>query len=328
MENILLPDAQTAALGNTLAEISGNVMIALLEQSQDCVKLMNPAGELGFMNRNGRCSLEIDDFCTVAGQSWWDIWPAQSQPIVKRAVSAAMEGRESRFEAFCPTAKGTPKWWDVTVAPVRDNVGQIVQIVSFSRDVTEQVKAKEALETMALEMRHRLRNAFTVSSAIATLSAKDAPEHSEFARMLSARLGALAIAQSRMLESDGGAVALAGLLDDLKAPHPHLMVDCPQDIMVDEQRVRVIALTLGELTTNSLKYGALGKNVDVLLSVRLADQQLLLVWREPGEPADDASTPSGGTGYSLINRMVKISGGVFDTVWADGVLTANLTLPV
>ena len=328
MENILLPDPQTAELGITLADMAGNMMVALLEQSQDCVKLMSSAGALGFMNRNGRCSMEIDDFCAVEGQNWWDMWPAETQPRIRRAVSDAKAGQPSRFEAFCPTAKGTPKWWDVTVSPVRDNAGQVAQIVSFSRDVTEQVKAKEALETMALEMRHRLRNAFTVSSAIATISAKDAPVHMEFARALSARLGALAKAQSRMMQSDIGAVSLAELLEDLKAPHPQLLTDCPPDIVVDEQHVRVIALALGELATNSLKYGTLGRGETVQLRARVADQRLQLVWREAGGCAhpDDAEA-SGGSGYPLIMRMAKISGGTFTAVWADDGLTATLDLP-
>ena len=328
MENTLLPDPQTAALGVQLADMAGNMMVALLEQSQDCVKLMSPAGALGFMNRNGRCSMEIDDFCAVEGQYWWDLWPAETQPTIRRAVSDAVAGQPSRFEAFCPTAKGTSKWWDVTVSPVRDNAGQVVQIVSFSRDVTEQVNSREALETMALEMRHRLRNAFTVSSAIATISAKESAEHMEFARALSARLGALAMAQSRMMQSDIGAVSLAGLLDDLKAPHPQLLTECPADILVDEQRVRVIALALGELATNSLKYGALGRGKMVQVRARVAGRRLHLVWREAGERAHPGNTEaSGGSGYPLIVRMAKISGGSFDASWADDGLTATLDLP-
>ena len=328
MEDVLPTDPQTAALGTTLADMAGNMMIALLDQSQDCVKMMSPAGTLEFMNRNGRCSMEIDDFCAVEGQHWSEMWPAESQPMIQRAISNASVGRESRFEAFCPTVKGTPRWWDVTVSPMRDNAGRIAQIISFSRDITEQVKAKEALEIMALEMRHRLRNAFTVSSAIATICAKDAPEHMEFARALSARLGALAMAQSRLLQSDTGAVDLCGLLDDLRAPHSRLIIDCPPGIMVDEQRVRVIALTLGELATNSLKYGALGRNAEVQLAVHVADQRLQLEWRELSERADRAGAePSGGSGYPLIERMAKISGGSFEAAWANGALTAVLDLP-
>lgn len=328
MQDNRSPDPQTVALGTTLADLSGNMMMALLEQSQDCVKVMDPSGSLAFMNRNGRCSFEIDDFCMVEGQNWWDIWPEESQLMVKRAVSDAVLGRESRFEAFCATAKGTPKWWDVTVSPVRNNAGQIVQIVSISRDVTEQVKSKEALEIMALEMRHRLRNAFAVSSAIATVSAKDAPEHQTFAHDLAARFAALAVAQTRMMQSDSGPIRLVGLFDDLNAPYSGLIMDCPPDIVVDEQQLRVIALTLGELTTNSLKYGALGRGLGARLSAAVANQRLTLVWHETGAKA--VSNPSeipSGTGHLLIVRMAKVYGGTFSVDWTVDGLTATLDLP-
>ena len=38
---------------------------------------------------------------------------------------------------------------------------------------------------------------------------------------------------------------------------------CSSIFLVDEQRVRVIALALGELATNSLKYGTLGRGETV-----------------------------------------------------------------
>ena len=60
-----------------------------------------------------------------------------------------------RFEAFCPTAKGSPRWWDVSVTPIRSDSTELFAILSVSRDVTAQRQAFESVETMAHEMRHR-----------------------------------------------------------------------------------------------------------------------------------------------------------------------------
>jgi PAS domain S-box-containing protein len=69
-------------------------------------------------------------------------------------VSAtALSGHPPRFEAFCPTARGTPKWWDVAVAPVRDAAGRVPRLVSTSRDVTD----RKAVEAALAESRARLR---------------------------------------------------------------------------------------------------------------------------------------------------------------------------
>ena len=80
-----------------------------------------------------------------------------------RATPAA-----ARFEAFCPTAKGEPRWWDVTVSPLRDEHGELRGLISISRDVSADVRARELRETTAAEMKHRLRNAYALTSAIVT----------------------------------------------------------------------------------------------------------------------------------------------------------------
>lgn len=327
MADDIVSDALTVELGNTFADVAGSMMIALLEQSQDCVKLMQPDGTLGFMNRNGRCSMEIDDFCAVEGTQWWDMWPAEAQPVVRQAVSQAAAGLDSRFEALCPTAKGTAKWWDVTVSPVRDNHGKIFQIVSFSRDVTDQARDKEALRTMAFEMRHRLRNAFTVSSAIAMISAKDAPEHATFARLLSQRYAALAQAQSQMLEATGGPMLLADLLAVMIAPYAQIGCDCPDGLAVNVHNAQVLALVVGELATNSLKYGALSLNSPVVIAAAERGGRLVLTWHEAelGQPAPGPD--EGGSGHGLIERMVKAYKGSFTLDWSAQGLTASLDLP-
>jgi PAS domain S-box-containing protein len=326
MEKEPTQDLLTLEFGDAFAGVSGNLMVALLEQSQDCVKMMQIDGTLGFMNRNGRCNLEIDDFCDVAGKHWWDMWPDKSKPVVRQAVIAAAAGQESRFEAFCPTAKGTAKWWDVTVSPVRDDSGNIFQIVSFSRDVTEQVQAKLALETMAFEMRHRLRNAFTVSSAIAMVSAKDAPEHKQFASHLADRYAALALAQSQMLENSEKPLQLADMLEVLTAPYPPIEWQCPENLLINERNARVIALAVSELATNSLKYGALSQNSAVTLDSLVQGERLRVTWHEPQIVQPQQSAGGGGSGHLLIERMAKVYGGSFNLDWSASGLTASLEL--
>ncbi len=327
MADDIVPDALTVKLGHTFADVSSNMMIALLEQSQDCVKLMQPDGTLGFMNRNGRCSLELDDFCTIAGTHWWEMWPPEAQPQVRQAVIDACAGIDSRFEAACPTAKGTPKWWDVTVSPVRDDRGEIFQIVSFSRDVTDQVRDKQALETIAFEMRHRLRNAFTVSSAIAIVSAKDAPEHAVFARHLSQRYAALAQAQAQMLASADGPLLLADLLAVMTAPYEQIEWDCPDGLVVNERNARVIALAIGELATNSMKYGALSLNSAVVIVAAADLGRLRLTWHEAQLAQPAPQQTGGGSGHGLIERMAKVYSGAFAVDWSAHGLTASLDLP-
>ena len=126
----------------------------ILENSPDCVKVLDAAGRVMGMNANGRCLMEIDDFATVEGCQWCDLWPREGRTEVLEAVEAARAGGTGKFQRFCPTAKGTPKWWDVIVAPIRNADGEVVRFVSVSRDVTQSKQDEEALREGQSRLRH------------------------------------------------------------------------------------------------------------------------------------------------------------------------------
>ncbi|MDQ2972979.1 MAG: PAS domain-containing protein [bacterium] len=58
-------------------------------------------------------------------------------PKAKAAFAKAQAGELGYFEGLCPTLKGTPKWWEVTIVPLKNDRGEIDWILSMSRDVTE-----------------------------------------------------------------------------------------------------------------------------------------------------------------------------------------------
>ena len=126
----------------------------VLESSPDCVKIVNEEGRLLFMNTNGLCNMEIDDFTPYKNKQWWELWPAESQQIVKDAVIKAIKGEKAHFQAFANTAKGTPKWWDVIVMPLElmEGATKNPQILSVSRDITDQ--KQEALKLEESENRY------------------------------------------------------------------------------------------------------------------------------------------------------------------------------
>jgi PAS domain S-box-containing protein len=125
----------------------------MFESSPDCVKLLDTNGQLLAMNANGMCAMEIDDFSGFCGEDWHSLWPEDSHADIQAALNTAKDGETGRFHAFCPTAKGTPKWWDVIVTPVRDNAGQIQKLLSVSRDVTAIRQAEDDRMHLAAQLR-------------------------------------------------------------------------------------------------------------------------------------------------------------------------------
>ena len=126
----------------------------LMDGSADCVKVMDTNGRVLHMNGPGLRLMEIDNFGPLCGLEWSALWPAEVRQNIMHALATAHEGGSHSFQAFCPTAKGTPRWWDVAVSPIRDGNGRVVRILSVSRDITARKQDEDRLR--ASEQRLRL----------------------------------------------------------------------------------------------------------------------------------------------------------------------------
>jgi len=320
------------AIVSSFHSASNDMLAAILDQSADCIKVIGPTGSVDFMNRNGRCAMGIDDFALVAGMDWWDLWPEDAQPLIREAVARAQNGENSRFEAFCPTGKGEPRWWDVSVAPLRDEAGVLKGLISISRDISGDMLARESRESTAVEMRHRLQNAYALTSAIVMAAARGNPDREAFASEIVDRLGRLGIAQSLLLDGDAiGSATLDELTRRLTEPFcgDGVALDIARlpEAELDERQVRTLALVLGEFSTNSNKYGALGHGGRIAIDGAINDGVLTLNWRETTDRPVDANERDGSSGLTLIRRILAAHGGALDIDWrADG-LDILVTLP-
>ena len=320
------------SLAKSFSSASNGMLAAVLDQSADCIKVIGPDGTLDFMNRNGRCAMGIDDFNMVAGMNWWDLWPEDSKHLVRGAVDTARDTGTARFEAFCPTAKGEPRWWDVTVSRLQDEHGELRGLISISRDVSADVRARELRETTAAEMKHRLRNAYALTGAIVVMSARGREEHRAFAHEIAGRLEQLGIAQALLLDASAlGTPTLDLLVDRLTSPFcsdPEMLDIAPLPaVELSDDQVRTLALVLGEFSTNSNKYGALGHGGKIAVSGALSDGVLTLSWSERSDRPLTAAPRDGSSGLSLIRRALSAQRGTLDVAFRDDGLDLTVALP-
>ncbi|RYF88635.1 MAG: PAS domain-containing sensor histidine kinase, partial [Chitinophagaceae bacterium] len=126
----------------------------VLESSPDCIKVLNSAGEITFINLNGICILEGESKDQFMGRPWVSMWESYNQPVVADAVAKAFRGEISEFIALSPTVKGTPKWWNVQVKPILAADGKVMSALATSRDITSDKNRELALK--ASEQKFRL----------------------------------------------------------------------------------------------------------------------------------------------------------------------------
>ncbi len=118
----------------------------ILESSRDCIIVLDLEGRTQFVSPGGVAAMEIEDVTTVLGLSWLCVWHGAELEAARVALSDARAGRTGRFQGFCPTHKGLPKWWDIAVSPLPGADGQPERLVSIGRDITEAREAQRRLE--------------------------------------------------------------------------------------------------------------------------------------------------------------------------------------
>ena len=114
----------------------------MLDSSPDCIKVLNLDGQLLYMNTGGLCLLEIDDIAPYLNAEWLCFWDGDYRQQAEQAFAAAASGEVYLFRGYCPTAKGTPKWWEVIVSPILDASGLVERVLAISRDITDRQQAE------------------------------------------------------------------------------------------------------------------------------------------------------------------------------------------
>ncbi|KQT35214.1 hypothetical protein ASG29_03635 [Sphingomonas sp. Leaf412] len=302
-------------------------LATVLDQSHDCIKLLSLDAVIRYVNRQGALAIGVASPRDLVGRPYLARWPADLHPAVNDALDAARAGGLGRFTGCRPRPDGLPGWWDVTVSPVRAATGDITHIATIARDKTAEVMEHDRVQAISLEMRHRLKNAMTIASGIVTLSAAGRPDVAEFAQEIVARLGHLASVQSAILDpaSDGSLVRIVPALIQAYGERTALDFGALPDVRLGQQALQALALSFGELATNSLKYGALRHGGRVRIDGVPRDGMVEITWRE--ETRFGAARPD-GQGLHLIERLIRTAGGGFRReVDPDG-MRATIVLPV
>jgi diguanylate cyclase (GGDEF)-like protein/PAS domain S-box-containing protein len=120
-------------------------LLSVLEGSTDCIKVLNKAGRLLFINGPGVRLFEASAPSDVIGSDWACFWPEPFRQAAREAIRAAAEGRPARFDGTCPTMRSTLKRWDNALGPIFNKEGEVECIICISRDVSERRDTEDKL---------------------------------------------------------------------------------------------------------------------------------------------------------------------------------------
>jgi two-component sensor histidine kinase len=253
---------------------------------------------------------------------WLEEWPETSRVVLATDLEEARAGRITRRRVE-RVEEGERRIWDVTIAPAT-NAGA-ARLLILSRDVTEDVREMERGAAVLAETRHRLKNGMTIAAGLVMLEARSQPELRGFAASVCRRFEQLAVVQDMVL--DRGSKDLPKILHLLAGVYGDgslLRVGELPALELNDFAAQALALTFGELATNSLKYGALKAARPVHLTGALEAGRLTLCWREPTR---FVASRVGSQGLSLIDRLIAAAGGeVVRSIGAD-LLEVRVTVP-
>lgn len=284
---------------------------ALINASSDAVYRMSPDWQ-EMRQLDGRGS-------DVEGPTvrWMEdyLFP-EDQPRIRAAVARAIrERRPFELEHRVRRADGDVGWTFSRAIPIFGARGEIAEWFGMATDVTERVNARERQQMLNHELGHRLKNVLSLVQSIANQTFRQADNLAEAAETYSSRLISLGRATDILTETAWADASLHSLvqagLTSVGDFSERIRISGP-DLDLAPQQALMLTLTLHELATNSLKYGALSNETGVVdLSWGIGSDaegelQFTFGWRESGGP--EISAPSReGFGARMIGKLLPAS---------------------
>ena len=124
---------------------SGELHRAVIDGSDDCIKVLDLTGRLIDINSRGRELTGFRGPQDWAGKPWPELWSEADRADARAAVAAAAAGGRGEFTAALAVADGRVRRWEVAITPLRDAEGRPQRLLTVSRDVTERRAAEDAV---------------------------------------------------------------------------------------------------------------------------------------------------------------------------------------
>jgi two-component sensor histidine kinase len=213
-------------------------------------------------------------------------------------------------------------------------------LLTLTQDITQHEHARAQQDMLLREINHRIKNLFSVTIGLVSLSAKASTNVEELASDLRSRLEALSRAHDLTLpdlkKNIGASKSTTTVMSLTKAivkPHEHAHASriaiTGADAPLSGNALTSLALLLHELTTNAAKYGALSCSTgSLIINIFATDGLLHMKWEERGPPLPMNAIEDEGFGTTLERAVVRGLNGSLSREWNSNGLSLSLKIPL
>ena len=306
-------------------------LAAIVQSSDDAIASKNLDGIITSWNKGaeGVFGYTAEE---AIGQPITIVIPQDRQDEERTILTRIRRGeRIEHFETIRQHKHGNLIWVSLTISPVKNAEGKIVGASKTARDITEQKRTGEQIATLAREAEHRSKNLLANVQAMVNLSQADSV--ADLKKAIEGRIQALANVHSLFVASRWIGAELSTIAQQELAPYSatgekRVRTDGPQ-VLLAPDIAQAVAVTLHELATNAVKYGALSTtngHIDLKWSQE-ANGRLNLRWIETGGPTVLPPTRR-GFGGRIIEQMIAQLKGETRFDWRAEGLVCEITLRV
>jgi two-component sensor histidine kinase len=266
------------------------------------------------------------------GRSLAETWP-EIIDEVEPLVDLAMQGQATFIEDFplIVDRHGYDEqcWFTFCYSPVRDPDGVVEGMLNTVIETTAKVEAVRNARLLNEELSHRIKNTLAIVSAIAHQSYRSADTKDEAHGVLNQRLVALGQAHSVLTQSSWHGAPIELVVQNALLPHvgqtDHIDARGPPAMLSPKQALS-LSLSLHELATNALKYGALSSEngrvrIRWTTGAPGSDDPFEFCWEESGGPRVALPRRRGFGSRLIKSSLAQEFGGKVDLDFCpDGVV--------
>jgi len=234
-----------------------------------------------------------------------------------------------------PAEPGVEREWREHVYPIVATSGEVIGIGIVCEEVTAARQAERQRELLIDELNHRVKNTLAVVQALAQQTFKAGTDPEAARRAFHQRLQALAGAHELLTRANWEAASLSDLVADVvqgASPQGARLHALGPPVTIAPKMAVTLAMTLNELYTNAVKYGALAVDdgrIDLAWGYDAdAAGRVTLTWREHGGPPV-APPARKGFGLTMIEQaLAREFGAEVALDFAEAGLVCRLRLPL